>query len=213
MRLKIKDINIDKEQVKKFLGYASKPCPPIILKKIDEEMERAAELFEPEVLVKRFKIDSIKGAETRFGGTTSIQSEYVAQELEDSIELYLALYTIGNRIEKRINEHSIGSEMIRAMILDKIGVVALDDINRQLKEAIEEESAPYKISAQIFPSQRDFEISNQKMIFEALEAEISNITISSHFQFNPIKTVAVIFGMGSAADKLSMCDRCENKCF
>ena len=98
------------------------------------------------------------------------------------------------------------------MILDKIGVVALDDINRQIREAIATEAAPLKISAQLFPSQKDFEISNQKIIFEALEDEIRGITISPYFQLHPIKTVAVIFGMGSTEDKLSMCDRCEDKC-
>ena len=212
MRLNIESISLDKEQVKKFLGYASKPCPPIILKKIDEEIAGAAELFEAKVFVKRFKIDSIKGSETRFGGIYLIESEYVVQGLQGSSELYLVLYTIGYRIEKRIQEHSSCSEMIRAMILDKIGVVALDDINRQIREAIATEAAPLEISAQLFPSQKDFEISNQKIIFEALEDEIRGITISPYFQLHPIKTVAVIFGMGSTEDKLSMCDRCEDKC-
>lgn len=213
MRLNIESIRLDKDQVKKFLGYGSKACPPIILKKVDEEMKRAADLFDPEVVVRRFKIDRIEGSEIFFGGRHEIKSSFAAKELQGSSELYLALYTLGDRIEQRIQEHSSGGEMIRAMIIDKIGVVALDDMNRQIREAIASEAAPLKISAQLFPSQGDFEISNQKMIFEVLEDEIRSITISTHFQFNPLKTVAVIFGIGDIEDRLSMCDRCEHKCY
>ena len=103
--------------------------------------------------------------------------------------------------------------MIRAMILDKIGVVALDNIKEQIKEKIINEIVPNKISSQLYPAQKDFLISNQKIIFDIFEEENDVITISKHYQFNPLKTVTVLIGIGKDEDKHNMCDRCESKCF
>jgi len=54
---------------------------------------------------------------------------------------------------------------------------------------------------------------NQKIIFDIFEKENDVITMSKHYQFNPLKTVAVLLGIGKDEDKHTMCDRCESKCF
>ena len=43
--------------------------------------------------------------------------------------------------------------------------------------------------------------------------ENSVISISKHYQLNPIKTVAVLFGIGKEIDEYDMCSRCDNKCY
>ncbi|WP_346939950.1 hypothetical protein [uncultured Clostridium sp.] len=213
MKFDIKNIVIDKNQVVKFLGYANRNIPAIILKKIDEEIESSYSLFEPLVFLKHFQIDEIIDGEVTFGVKYKIKSDYVADELKESSSIYVLLYTIGDKIEAKIKEHSKTSEMIRAMILDKIGVVALDNINKQIKEKIINEIVPNKISSQLYPAQKDFLICNQKIIFDIFEKENDVITISKHYQFNPLKTVAVLLGIGKDEDKHNMCDRCESKCF
>lgn len=213
MKINIENILIDKNKVLKFLGYANRKVPNIIMKKVDEEIEKSYSLINPVAFIKSFKIDNIKEDTVYFGDSYSFKSEYLSKELKTSSSLYLAIYTIGNEIEEKINEHSNNSEMIRGMILDKIGVVALDNIRNKLKELILKEVEPFKISAQVFPEMKDFHISNQKIILEAFNDENNIITISKHYQLSPIRTVAVVFGIGNTEDDKSMCDRCENKCF
>ncbi len=213
MGLEIKNIRIDKEQVLKFLGYGKKQPAPIILRKIDEEIERAKDLYESKVFLKEFQIDRNEDGEIIFGNIYSIKSSYVAEELKDINSIYLSLYTLGNQIQNRIDEHSKTNEMIRAMILDKIGVVALDNVQYQIKEEIAKKVAPLNISTELYPAQKDFHISNQKMVFDVFKEENDIISISKHYQFNPIKTVAVLFGIGKDLNQHSMCHRCENKCY
>lgn len=122
------------------------------------------------------------------------------------------LYTVGQKIEERIAEHSSCAEMIRAMILDKIGIVALDFVKERIKESISREIGALHISAEIYPSQGDFDISNQTAIYELLSEESNSISISSSSQLTPIKTVAAIFGIGETECSYGMCDRCEGKC-
>lgn len=57
------------------------------------------------------------------------------------------------------------------------------------------------------------DVSNQKIILDVFKEENNIISISKYYQLNPIKTVAVIFGIGNVEDKKDMCDRCNNKCF
>ena len=76
-------------------------------------------------------------------------------------------------MDKKIEEYSNTSEMIRAMILDKIGVVALDNIKHQIKDEISKQIAPLNISTELYPAQKDFHISNQKIIFDIFKNENS----------------------------------------
>ncbi len=213
MKIDIEQIIIDKKQVLNFLGYSNRKIPPIIMKKVDEEIEKSYNLLKPVVFLKQFQIDKIQGENVYFEKEYCLKGDYLANELEGSSSIYLVVYSIGNSIEEKINEYSNSSEMIRAMILDKIGVVALDNIRQQIKKVIIKEVLPYKISAQLFPGSKDIDVSNQKIILDVFKEENNIISISKYYQLNPIKTVAVIFGIGNVEDKKDMCDRCNNKCF
>ena len=213
MKIDIEKIIIDKKQVLNFLGYSNRKIPPIIMKKVDEEIEKSHNLLKPVVFSKQFQIDKIQGENVYFEKEYCLKGDYFAKELEGSSSIYLVVYSIGNNIEEKINEYSNSSEMIRAMILDKIGVVALDNIRQHIKKVIIKEVLPYKISAQLFPGSKDIDVSNQKIILDVFKEENNIISISKYYQLNPIKTVAVIFGIGNVEDKKDMCDRCNNKCF
>ena len=213
MKIEINNITIDQDQVLKFLGYGKKEPAPIIRKKMLEEIERLQDLLEPQVYLKHIQMDNRQDGEISFDNGHNIKSHYVAKSLMDSTSMCVLLYTIGDKIQQRINEHSENNEMIRAMLLDKIGVVESDDINAQGKKIIEKEMKPLKISAQLYPSQKDFDISNQKMLFDLFGDENNTITISKYNQFHPIKTVVCLFGLGETKDNSHMCDDCEQPCY
>ena len=212
MKLEIGNIEVDKKQVVKFLGYANRKTPSIIERKIDEELEVVQSLFQPIAFIKKFKITKIEEKRIYFGEEDYLESDYLAKELKDASFIYFVAYTVGDDIEEKIKAYSSSSEMIRGMILDKIGVVALDYIRGQIKKAISEEVEPYKICAQLFPGTKDFHISNQKTILDVFKDENNIINISKHYQLSPIKTVAAVFGVGEIEDEKSMCDQCSNRC-
>lgn len=212
MKIKMEKIIVDKAQVLKFLGYGKQEPPLIIAKKVDEEIERAYDLFVPAAFIQPLAINSIKNDEVVFGGRYRIKSEYVSDELSRASSLYLLLYTLGAEIQAKIDEYGGRAEMIRGMILDKIGVVALDNIAEQLQRLIAKQIAPLKISAKMYPSQKDFAITNQHIFIAAFQNENDIITISKHGQFQPIKTVAALFAIGKTEDLTHMCDQCEQKC-
>lgn len=212
MNIDYSNIVIDRNRVLKFLGYSTKVPPKIILKKLDEEIDKVNNLLNIEIIAKKLDIIMVTTEFVILEDGTKILSKYAANEFKNSNSVYLVLYTIGELIEEKIKEYTNSAEMIRAIILDKIGIVALDFIKEKIKESIRDEIVPFNISSELYPSQRDFSISNQQTIYNILKSNIKSINISNSYQLSPIKSVAVIFGIGNNKCSYTMCDRCDNKC-
>ena len=122
------------------------------------------------------------------------------------------LLSVNQSSPERIQIYSTSSEMIRGMILDKIGVVALDNMKRQIRSEMEGKIAPLEITTEIFPAQKDFPVAFQSKIFDMFKYENTEIRISESHQLYPIKSVGVIFGIGDRKQEFDACDRCDNKC-
>ncbi len=212
MKVSFDDLVLDRGKVLRFLGYASKPVPPLISRKIDEELSLAGELLQPAAFYKNLQIEAIAGDRVILEGGVEFNSRYAAEGLKDCTKACLAIYTVGGFIETRIQEYSNGNEMIRGMILDKIGVVALDDLNRQLREVVASASGGCMVSCQLFPSQKDFSVSSQKTIHDLFTGENNAIAISEYFQLQPVKSAAVVMGLGKTEESLTMCENCDKPC-
>ncbi|WFD11304.1 hypothetical protein [Tepidibacter hydrothermalis] len=205
-------VYIDKNKVLKFLGYSKRKPSEIILRKIDEECDIADKFIKPQVSLKQFEINHDNNQIT-IADKYVLKGKYAFDRLKDCKNIYIALYTIGTDIEERIKYYTNNNEMIRGMVLDKIGIVALDYINDKIKYNILNQIPGLKISSEIYPGESDFDVSNQKIIFDLLKNENSNIRINEHYQLFPIKTVGVIFGVGLKDNNIGRCDNCKNKCY
>ncbi len=205
-------LHVDKEQVLRFLGYTKKKAPKIIEKKIDQELNTYDEYLCPEYYMKNVDIDvSIEGMVV-FDGRISLESMYLYKKLKDMKKAYVVVYTVGEKIEHIIEKYSEESEMMRAMIIDKIGVVALDSLKDQIVEEIETEESPDVVSSVSYPSQGDFKVEYQRVLFDLFKDEEMNISINASSQFTPLKTVLLVYGMGDEKDTTDMCESCGNKC-
>lgn len=203
---------IDKQEVLKFLGYEKKLPPKIIERKLDEELNIYNKYLEREYHIKRVDVDSSKEDTIVFNGDISIASSYLYRKLKDKEIAYIVIYTVGKKIEKVIEDYSNGTEMMRAMIVDKIGVVALDELRDKISAKIEQEEYPKLISSVAYPSQGDFKVENQNKLFELFKDDEINISINESSQFSPLKSVLLVYGIGDIKYKSSMCEDCENKC-
>lgn len=179
-KLILKRILENRGKISKFLGYIDREPPLLILKKIDRAMEG---------------IDNF----------LDIEYEYKIFE-----NYALAVYTVGNLVEKKIKEFSDNKEMMNSLILDKISIVALDCIKDELIKKIEVESGKFVVN-EIYPATGNFSIENQKMILNSMKG-IKKITINQFLQLSPIKSVAVKFELSTCKKEYDRCESCENKC-
>ncbi|MFV0499783.1 MAG: hypothetical protein ACK5NF_07175 [Bacilli bacterium] len=162
MILKVESAEIAKDKVLKFLGYSKKRPTPIILKKLDNVLNEVYKLLDIQVIVRKLIIKSISDKKIGLDDGTVIESEYACKQLMDSKYVYVAIYTLGDKIDIKISSYFESNESISGIILDKIGVVCLDNINYQIKEFISNDLGDLNISSEIYPSTKDFDISNQK---------------------------------------------------
>lgn len=205
-------LHVDKEKVLRFLGYGKRKTPKVIEKKIDQELDVYDRYMNPEYHMKSVTVDIPKEGTVSFNNEISLKSDYLYEKLKDTKKAYVMVYTVGEKIEAIIDKYSEDAEMMRAMIIDKIGVVALDNLRDQLVEKIEDEEYPQVISSTSYPSQGDFKVEYQSVLFDLFKDEKMNISISESSQFTPLKTVLLIYGLGEEKDTTSMCDACDDKC-
>ncbi|MEG0855884.1 MAG: hypothetical protein RSG52_05340 [Terrisporobacter sp.] len=198
--MKIHNVKIEKETVLKFLGYKNREVTPYINKVIDEEIENINNILDIEVYINEINKD-----------IHNFSGEYVRSCFENSEKAYAVLYTIGSKIEEKILYYTNNNDMIRAMVLDKIGIVALDYVGEEIKKYLKKET-DINIYCELYPGDKGFEVKNQCIIYEYVKN--NNISINEYGQMTPIKSVALVVCLSSQCEKKgSRCDRCLNKCF
>ena len=99
-----------RETISRFLGYKNREIPVIIEKKIQEEINTVYSLID-------------------------IDFDYIIEDRRAFL-----IYTVGDKIQDKINQYTKESEAIRGLILDKIAIVILDEINSQLIKVIERQT-------------------------------------------------------------------------
>ncbi len=171
-------------QVLKFLGYGKRIPPKIIEKKLSEEMEKFHEYIDIEYEYRIYNNEEYRYADT--------------------------VYTIGERLESIINGYIVEGEAMRAMIMDKIGVVTLDEIKREIiKEIFLEYNL--KVVKEIYPGSGNNPINMQKEILEEMKS-VKSISINGYFQLYPIKSVALRMELSPENKFYNPCEECENPC-
>lgn len=197
--LEIKEVKIDKEIVLKFLGYKNRKVPKYINKVIDEEIESINSIIDINIFINEMKTSNHK-----------FEGKYIEECFSKTHKSYAILYSIGNEIENKIKYHINNNDMTRGMVLDKVGIVALDYINEEIKKYMEAKNKGFNISFEIYPGDRNFEVSNQKYIYDYVKNDY--ITINDYGQMTPIKSVAMILCIGKCKNSKSRCEQCLNKC-
>lgn len=175
------NVKIKKAVVEQFLGYKNRPVPPVIEKKINEELEKFDELLQIEY------------------GFHYSETEHYAD----------IIYTVGEEFEKRINQYIASSDTMRAMVLDKIAIVALDEIKEEIQNLLYEK---YKLvcKKEIYPGSKDFPIEKQKEILE--KNKVATIRINEYHQLHPVKSVALRLLLSEEANFHNRCNECVKKC-
>lgn len=212
MEWKSQSLQVEEQSVAKFLGYGNKPLPDVIRKKIEQEMKLCHAWLEPQAYYKIYPIRIANPDTLRLGDVLTIRSRSVCERMEYADFGVAVLLTIGQAIEDQINRYAGSADMMRAMILDKIGVLALDDLTLQLKQFLEQEHHPLRVCAECYPAQKDFDIRYQEELFRLFDEENTAITIRSSYQLHPVKSVAILLGLGRRFDINAKCDFCDQPC-
>lgn len=192
--LNLEDIFIDKNIVLKFLGYGNRKAPDTINGIVEKEIKNINDSLDIKIYMSEIDIDKMP---------------------KKCKKAFAILYTIGDKIDIKMNNYMENCNMMAGLALDKIGVVCLDCINEKIKRNLKEEHNNLNISYEIYPGDKDFEIEKQREIYNYIKNKYNNveIEINDYHQLSPIKSVAMLILMGDEENLESRCSKCPQKCF
>lgn len=208
-------VNINKEDVLRLLGRKNGGNPGRTEKRLDQFIDHARDLMEAKVGYSTRKIEDKGKATITLEGAVSLKSVKLSKALSACDRATVFLATIGSDIDVLINDLSNKNRLSEAYIYDAIGSVAvegaLDDFQNSFDLALSKsrESTTMRFS----PGYCDWNIKEQKKIFELLDSKAMGVSLSPTFLMNPRKSVSGVFGIapGTAEARPDQCSMCSRK--
>jgi len=220
---KIKDfkLDIDKDAVFRYQGYSKKRVKTPnqnILQIIEEEINRGYNLFEPQGIYSLIKIVGFasKGINLENGLTFKFPKSVINQ-LKGAGYLLVGVVTIGDFLEKKVTELFSQGEYPRALALDAVGTVAVEDFSREVRKLARQEAKEqgFKTSRHFSPGYSGWEVSQQEIIFKSIPADNIGVKLTKGYMMVPQKSLSWTIGVGkeiiTSSEEDNNCGNCQFK--
>ena len=208
------EININENEVLRYLGYKGQKIEEELLLKIRDTIEEGKKLFAPKVIYKEYPINILENGVDVVGTTLVLEGNDIKKLLIGSNRCILMAATIGNYIEKKIRLYE-RIDLTRGMILDSVSTTAVEELCDKVcalieKDIIEDfEDLTFRYS----PGYGDLSLNIQKNFIEVLDATRKiGVNASEHMLLFPRKSVTAIVGIRKKLGKKTKksCINCKN---
>ncbi|MBN1621125.1 MAG: hypothetical protein JW871_00860 [Endomicrobiales bacterium] len=126
-----------------------------------------------------------------------IQSHKLHDLLNKCSVAYGLAVTIGPHLEQKRDEYSKQKDVTKALILDAVGSVAVEELaeitNKQISDT--ENKKGLKTTMRFSPGYGDWDIKGQKDFLKWLGADTIGIKLTKNYQMLPEKSVSAILGV------------------
>ena len=220
----IKDIkfNIDREEVLRYQGYSKKKVKKPnqnILRITEEEINRGYGLFNPQGIYRLIKINSfLSNKEIELEGGHILRfAKSIIKQLKGASHLLVGVVTIGDFLEKKVSELFSQGEYPRALALDAVGTVAVEDFSREVRKLArqEVEEQGFKTSRHFSPGYGGWEVSQQDIIFKSIPADNIGVRLTKGYMMLPQKSLSWAIGVGkeiiTPSEEDNNCGNCQFK--
>lgn len=211
------DIDIDRSSVCRYLGYAVDVDPSArISSLLDEYIEKTRHLIEPSYSYLFKDMERVEGSRSFIKGQVVFESEAIARLLERCEKIAVFILTIGSRLEETVGQLADDNLIVEAYVLDAIGSSVAESLADLVQEKIGNEAHAQGlcISRRFSPGYCDWDISQQEMVFSALNGDSSGVFLSEEFMMTPQKSISGIIGIGlgdSDMDSFNPCKTCNKR--
>ena len=211
-------LKIDEDEVLRYQDYSkNKVVKPkeIILRVTKEEIERAYNLFQPQGIYTSFEIKKISFSE----GEINLENGFPLYFHNSAIHflkradyLILGVVTIGSSLEDKTSEFFTHKEYSRGLALDAVGTVAIRYLSHHVRSIICQEAKEQHLqtSKHFIPGTTEWDISQQKNIFEIIPASKIGVMLTDSNMMIPKKSLSWAIGMGeNVITSLKKDDSCK----
>ncbi len=196
-------IRIADEEVYRYLGDKkdSRYTGQIEIQNIiREEIEIAYPLLENRGIYRFIPIDSTseEGVIITEQGYLFLVNKRVIRFFQNARFLLVAIATIGPKIEQVVQERFNKNQYLKAIVMDAVGTVAVKTVGQWLNHYLERKinQRGFKLSRYFEPGSGDWDIEEQKKIFDILRPEKIGVNLNSCYMMQPVKSLSWIRAMG-----------------
>ena len=188
------------------------PTPEVLAIR-DEALREAHSLLETRYLFETFPVTAIAEEAVELAGDIRLAIARVARRWGPVREVGLGVCTIGEALERRVEDLLARRELPLAFMLDSAGWVAVEALadelgkwicNRLIAEGI-------KATPRLGPGYTGWDIWDQRVLFRALPAHTIGVRINDYCVMIPGKSLSFGMGLGPdvRVDQTVKCRRCD----
>ncbi|NFA04058.1 methionine synthase [Clostridium botulinum] len=206
------NLNIDKNQVLRYLGYKGQEFSSEIDILIEECIKEIKTLVTLRATYKYSSVHINNQVDLREIGL-NLKGKDILHHLEESNKCCVMAATLGSKVDRKILYYE-KVNMTKAVILDACATTSIEEYcdfieNEIKKEVVEDE---LNINWRYSPGYGDLDISIQRNLLKSLDAERTmGLTVSSHNILIPRKSVTAIIGIipKEIIVKKKSCSKCN----
>ena len=210
-------INIDSQHILHSIGYGTDYEPPArIMSLVDEYVENAHHLVDPSYSYVVRDIELVLGPSVVIEGTVVFQNRVIARLLERCQKVAVFALTIGKHLEEMVSHLAEDGRLLQAMVLDAIGSDAAEKVAYYVQDRIAELAGAQGLctSQRFSPGYCDWSVSQQKMVFRALNGDTAGIRLTRGYLMLPQKSISGIIGIGpcdGSVEGYNPCRTCNKR--
>lgn len=131
--------------------------------------------------------------------------------------MLVGVVTIGDFLEKKVSELFSQGEYPRALALDAVGTVAVEDFSREVRKLACQEAKEqgFKTSGHLSPGYSGWNVSQQKVIFDIVPADNIGVRLTEGYMMVPQKSLSWVIGVGkeiiTSSEEDNNCGNCQFK--
>ena len=209
--------DIDTQQVLHNIGYGTDCSPPTrMMSLLNEYIENAPNLLAPSYSYIIRNVESVKGSRVVIEDSIVFQSKVIARLLKQCEKVAVFLVTIGSYLEEMVARLAEDGLMSQAAVLDAIGSGAAERMADFVQERVGEIAHAQElcISQRFSPGYCDWDVSEQKKVFQAMNGDFGEIRLTDGCLMLPRKSISGIIGIGPCngnIENFNPCKTCKKR--
>ena len=208
------ELDINKEEVLRYLGYKGQDIDENLTSTIEECREEIKKVITPRVVYSYKNIKSSDDGVEVITTNLILKGKDIKEHLKNSTECVLMAVTLGNEVEKRTRLYE-KTNLTKALILDACATTAVEEVCDIVENGVKEKAIldGMNITFRYSPGYGDLPLDVQNSFLRALEAQKKiGLTVSENNLLFPRKSVTAIIGIVNSGieKKRKSCEECSN---
>ena len=210
--IKGQEINVDKHRILSRIGYDDDYEPSVkIGNLVDDYIENYHNIIESSYSYVIRNIEAVEGNYVNIEDSITLESGVLARLLERCEKVAVFALTIGSHLEEMVAYLAENKLVLQATVLDAIGSGAAEQLAVYVEDSLKEmaESRGCVISRRFSPGYCDWDVSQQEMVFKAMDETSTDIHLTGEYLMIPHKSISGIIGIGSNGNGIENYNPCR----